>query len=485
MVRTRIAPSPTGNDIHIGNLYTALINWAWAKKHNGQFIVRIEDTDRTRYVEGSEQQILQSLADYGITNDEGPNVGGEYGPYRQSERLPSYMEAARLLVEKGKAYYSFATKEQLEEFRAKAQEKTKDIKDGGNAMKEELRKMIRDESVAAYTIEDAEKRIKEMKATSGSEVEYTIRLLVPENTDVTFTDLVRGNITINTNQVDDQVLLKSDGFPTYHLAVVVDDVAMKISHIIRAEEWISSTPKHVLLYDAFGYERPVFCHVPILRNPDRSKLSKRKNPVWSHWYLDQGYLPEAILNYLALMGWSHPEQKEIFDLEEFVRVFDLKDLSPVGPAFDPKKLEWMNGMYIRSLSVDALVDKLMAFYGSAYDREFVAKTVQLVQERIKTLAEYAGYVAFFMTRPTEYEQDLAEYKDILPKVASVLEGITDWRADVIGDAMLKLAEELGIKNGKYFGMLRVAITGKKISPPLNESMEILGKEECVARVKAV
>lgn len=512
-IRTRIAPSPTGNDIHIGNLYTALINWTvaqQAKKNDpatGQFIIRIEDTDRTRLVEGSEANILTSLASFGLKSDENPIDGGPHAPYRQSERLDLYKKYAHELVEKGAAYFSFASKEQLEEMREEAKkfgsEKAKELAsqsknagefavavvDGMTLMREHLKTMLRDPAVAAFTTAEAEARLVEAQlANPTGKPEYTIRMLIPESKQVSFTDLIRGEITFNTNQVDDQVLLKSDGFPTYHLAVVVDDVAMKISHIIRAEEWINSTPKHVLLYDAFGWERPVFAHVPILRNPDKSKLSKRKNPVWAHWYIEQGYLPEAVLNYLALMGWSHPEEKEIFPLDEYVRVFKLEDISPVGPVFDIKKLEWMNGMYIRGLSVDELTDKLIAFYEEfggdvKFERDFVTRTVPLVQERIKLLSEYAGYVSFLRERPTEYEMDLGEFADVLPKVAERLESVKEWKAEVIGEAMLALAAELEIKNSKFFGMLRIAITGKKVSPPLNESMEILEQEECVRRVR--
>lgn len=478
MVRTRIAPSPTGNDIHIGNLYTALINWTVARQNKGQFIVRIEDTDRTRYVEGAEQMILQSLKDFGLANDEGPNVGGDFAPYRQSERLPLYKKYAEELVEKGKAYYSFVTKEQLEDFRKKADETGKSMKDGGVTGKIEFRKMLRDSSVAAFTLEEGKSRIEKEK-------EYTIRLLVPESTDVTFTDLIRGDITISTDQVDDQVLLKSDGYPTYHLGVVVDDYEMNISHIIRAEEWISSTPKHVLLYDAFGWGRPIFAHVPILRNPDKSKLSKRKNPVWAHWYIEQGFLPEAVLNYLSLMGWSHPEQKEIFTMEEFIETFELQSISPVGPVFDIKKLEWMNGMYIRNLKPEILKKKLQEFYKDHFPTDLVEKTIPLVQERIKTLAEYKDYVTFLVEAPTDYEVELSEYDEVLPKVAETLNSLEEWTAEKIGDSMMTLANDLQIKPAKYFQMLRVAITGKKVSPPLNESMEILGKAECVKRINSL
>jgi glutamyl-tRNA synthetase len=464
MVRTRIAPSPTGEDIHIGNLYTALINWTIARKNDGKFIVRIEDTDRTRYVEGAEQKILNSLQKYGLLNDEGTNVGGEYGPYRQSERLELYKKHALELVEKGHAYFCFCTKERLDELR---------------------KSMIAEKKIPKYDKHCLRLSKEEIDANLENEVPHVIRLNVPVNKDITFNDLIRGDITINSDQIDDQVLLKSDGFPTYHLAVVIDDVDMKISHIIRAEEWISSTPKHVLLYDAFGWEKPIFSHLPILRNPDKSKLSKRKNPVWASWYLEQGYLPEAVLNYLANMGWSHPEQKEIFSIEEFIKTFRLEDISPVGPAFDKVKLEWMNGMYIRALTHEQLYEKIMEFIGADYDADLVKKTIPLVQERIKTLGEYLPMCEFIFTAPEEYEVPLTEHKEVLIQVATVLESINEWNTKEIGDAMVALASSVGMKNGPFFALLRVAITGKKISPPLNESMEILGQKECVKRIRSV
>lgn len=314
-VRTRIAPSPTGEDIHIGNLYTALINFAVARKNGGQFIIRIEDTDRTRYQEGAEQRILASIKAFGLLYDEGPDVGGPHAPYRQSERLPIYKKYAEELVEKGAAYYCICTKERLE---ALKQEQTK------NGQRTRYDKHC-------LAIQD------EVKQEIAKGTPYVIRLNVLPDKKMWFKDLIRGEISISSNEVDDQVLLKSDGFPTYHLGVVVDDHLMNITHIIRAEEWISSTPKHVLLYESFGWELPIFAHLPILRNPDKSKLSKRKNPVWASWYLEEGYLPEAVLNYLALMGWSHPEGKEFFSLEEFIQMFDLKRINVVGPVFDIKK----------------------------------------------------------------------------------------------------------------------------------------------------
>lgn len=463
MVRTRIAPSPTGQDLHIGNLYTALLNWAFARKHNGQFIVRIEDTDQLRKVDGAEEKILASLSAYGLESDENIQKGGQYGPYRQSDRLYIYKQYAEQLVKTGHAYYSFCSKKQLETFRMQ---------------KVNLKQALRQKDIAEFNIEAAQKRI-----SAGED--FTIRLNVPENHNVTFRDIIRGDITINTDQIDDQVLLKSDGFPTYHLAVVVDDHLMKISHIIRGEEWINSTPKHVLVYNALGFPLPEFAHTPILRNPDKSKLSKRKNPVWSEWFLEQGFLPEAILNYLSLMGWSHPQEEEIFSLDEFVRVFDLKDVAALGPAFDIQKMTWMNGIYIRNHSKDEFVDKVFTFFKGLYPREFILQVQPLVQERIKTLAEFKDYVDFFFEEPQSYEIDLTDSRNLLAKIASTLQEVEPWTADSIGHAMISLAQQEGIKNSKFFMVLRVAISGKKITPPLNESMELLGRKECIKRIQNI
>ncbi len=464
MIRTRIAPSPTGQDIHIGNLYTAYINWVFARKHKGKFIIRIEDTDRTRYVEGAEQKILDSFKAYGLDYDESVDKKGPFTPYRQSERLDIYKKHAEELIDKGKAYYCICTKERLDEVR---------------------KGMIAEKKVPKYD-KHCLSRQEEVKKEIEKGTAYVIRLNVPEDYEVVFQDLIRGEIKINTNNIDDQVLMKSDGFPTYHLAVVIDDHLMEISHVIRAEEWISSTPKHILLYESFEWELPIFAHLPILRNPDKTKLSKRKNPVWASWYLEQGYLPEAILNYLALMGWSHPEEKEIFDKDEFIKVFTLERISPVGPAFDPRKLEWMNGQYIMKLSDEELTEKLMSFYKEKkLSESFVSKTVPLIKERIKTLADYYPLISFLLNRPKEYEVDLSESKEFLSQVVTRMEAISEWKAETIGAEMIALAKELGIPNSKFFMALRVAISGKKITPPLNESIELLGKEESIARLQAV
>lgn len=456
MVRTRIAPSPTGEDLHIGNLYTALINWVVARKNKGKFIVRIEDTDRKRLVTGAETKILASLSQFGLDPDESPKHGGDCGPYRQSERLSIYKKYAEELVEKKAAYYCNCSQERLDELRKKQQS---------------------DKQVPRY-----DKHCLKNPPKKGP---FVIRLNVPEKGVTSFDDIIHGSILIENKIIDDQVLLKSDGFPTYHLAVVVDDYLMKISHVIRAEEWISSTPKHILLYDAFGWTKPIFAHVPILRNPDRSKLSKRKNPVWASWYLDQGFLPEAVLNYLSLMGWSHPEQKEIFSIVEFVQVFDLKDVKSVGPVFDITKLEWMNGAYIRKMKIDDLRFKIYEYYEKKYSEEIVGKTIPLIQERIKKLSDYLPLCEFFFEKPKKYEIELSKYKGMFKKLNDCLTKVENWKAETIGETMQNLAVELGMKNSEFFMAIRVAITGKKISPPLNESMEILGKTECLERLSRI
>jgi glutamyl-tRNA synthetase len=297
--------------------------------------------------------------------------------------------------------------------------------------------------------------------------------------------VIRGVISINTSSLDDQVLLKSDGFPTYHLAVVIDDHLMEISHVIRAEEWISSTPKHILLYQAFEWDLPIFAHVPILRNPDKSKLSKRKNPVWASWYLEEGFLPQAVLNYLSLMGWSHPEEKDIFDTEEFINTFTLERISPVGPVFDIKKLTWMNGQYIMRLTDEDLKTKILDFFKNEnLDEEIVAKSTPLIKERIKTLKDYLNIAKFLFQKPTEYEISLMDKKNIIAQILREVENIDDFSAKNIGDCLQPLAAKLEVSNSDFFMTLRVVMSGKKITPPLSESMEILGKDECLERLRA-
>lgn len=462
MIRTRIAPSPTGKDVHIGSVATALMNYAWAKKNNGKFIIRIEDTDQSRLVPGGEKKMLTTLQELGIIADESPLVGGPFAPYRQSERLDIYKKYAKELVDKGKAYYCTCTSERLTEMRTKQQAE---------------KKVPRYDRFCLSRQDEVKKQIE-------GGMKYVVRLLIPE-TEIVFTDLIRGEVRFHSSNLDDQVLLKSDGFPTYHLGVVVDDHLMEITHVMRGEEWLPSTPKHIILYDAFGWEKPFFGHVSLLRNPDKSKLSKRKNPVWASEYIEKGIFPEALLNYLALMGWSHPEGKDIFDLEEYIRVFDIKDVQTTAPVFDTTKLEWMNGEYIRNSQLEVLNVKLKEYIGKEYNEQIVEKSIPLVRERIKKLSDYLPLTEFLFKAPGTYEVPLEKYKDTLKLVAIKLGQINEFTAIKIGEAMVEVAKESGLKNSEFFQMLRIAITGKKISPPLNESMEILGKEECVKRIQAV
>ncbi|MBI2611250.1 glutamate--tRNA ligase [Candidatus Gottesmanbacteria bacterium] len=461
-VRVRIAPSPTGEDLHIGNVYTALLNYVFAQKNKGKFIVRIEDTDRTRLVKGGEERILTSLHWFGLDYDEGPDIGGPYAPYRQSERLDFYKKYAEELVQKGHAYYCICTPERLEQMRKdQAAKGLPPMYDGH----------CKNLQPTTYNLQPNTKHV--------------IRLNVPDSGTTDFTDVIRGKITFENKLIDDQVLLKSDGYPTYHLGVVVDDYLMKITHVIRAEEWISSTPKHILIYKFLGWPLPIFAHGPILRNPDKSKLSKRKNPVWASWYIEQGFFPEAILNFLALMGWSMPDGREIFTLSEMIKNFRLEDVKPIGPAFDLKKLEWMNGEYIRKFKIENLKFKITDFIGKKYDQNIVEKTIPLIQERIKKLSDYLPLCEFFFRRPEKREIDLSSKKDQLAQLVKSLERINNWTAPSIGQAMQDLVAKEGYKSSDFFMAVRVAITGKKISPPLNESMEILGKGEVVKRLQSL
>src|SRR5512142_1764426 len=335
-VRTRIAPSPTG-DPHVGTAYVALFNYAFARKHGGQFLLRIEDTDRERSSAASEAMIFEALHWLGLRWDEGPDVGGPHGPYRQSERTAIYREHAAELVRRGAAYPCFCTRERLDALREEQKARKQNFGYDGHCR--------------ALPREEAGRR-----AATGEP--HVVRLAMPAEGETVVADLLRGELRFDNAQVDDQVLLKSDGFPTYHLANVVDDHLMGITHVIRAEEWLSSLPKHAILYQGFGWEPPVFCHLPLLRNADRSKISKRKNPVSVNFYKRAGYLPEVMLNFLALMGWSMPDEHEEFTLEEFIDEFTLERISLGGPVFDVEKLRWLNGKYLRRLLPAQLLERL-------------------------------------------------------------------------------------------------------------------------------
>jgi len=462
MTRTRIAPSPTGQDLHIGNVYTALLNYSWAKRNNGKFILRIEDTDRTRLVEGAEGTIKNSLKWFGITYDEGPDVPGPFEPYRQSERLDLYKKYAEELIDKGSAYYCFCDSERLSSMRS--------VQEASGLP------TLYDGLCKRFSISEAKEKIKEEA--------YVIRMNAPEEGKTEFEDLVRGKIEFENKLIDDQIILKSDGFPTYHLAVVVDDHLMEISHVIRAEEWISSTPKHVLLYKFFNWDLPIFAHVPILRNPDKSKLSKRKNPVWVSWYISEGFLPEAILNFLALMGWSHPDQKDKFDLSEFISLFDPKDLKPVGPVFDVAKLEWLNGLYIREMNSEDLKRKLEKFYkddhelSAIFDSKHINLLIGLAQSRMKKLSEFKDLV----NAPQKQREFTQDEKKAGEKLLKMLYEIapSDWREEMILNRLKNFRDQEGVS----MKVIYFLITGKEQGLPLIETMiKIEGRDQVLQNLK--
>ncbi len=458
-VRTRIAPSPTGI-AHLGTAYTAMRNLAIARQNNGQFIVRIEDTDRERYVEGAVEVIFEAMKWLGLTYDE--------GPYTQSERLPIYQKHVLDLIKNGKAYYCFCTKERLDQVKTAA------------IAKKELPRY--DKFCRNLDPHESAKRA----ATEP----HVIRLKVPETGVTICQDIVRGPIEFQNSGIDDQVLLKSDGYPTYHLGVVVDDHLMEITHIIRGEEWLSSTPKHVLIYKAFGWELPVFAHLPVIRNKDHSKMSKRKNDVSILSHRDKGYLPEAINNFLGLMGWSHPQKKEIFSLDEFLKLFTLERITLTAPVYDLGKLNWLNGMYIRELSDIELTSRLAPFIPSDCPQTLVAQILPLIKERLVTLQDFEGLTDFFY-RDTTIDQQLLtkkftadEVQAQLATTRTVLEGLDDksWTSENIEQKIRSLAEMNDWKPGQYFMLLRIAVTGKTATPPLFETMAVLGREKCLARL---
>ena len=469
-VRVRLAPSPTG-DPHVGTAYIGVFNYAFAKANGGDFILRIEDTDRERSTKESEEAIFRALRWVGLPWDEGPDVGGPHGPYRQSERAAIYRDAAQQLLDSGGAYRCFCTRERLDALRREQKEKKLQF-----GYDRHWRDLSREES--------------DRRAGAGEP--FVVRLAVPLEGETSFEDLIRGRISIENAQTDDQVLLKSDGFPTYHLANVVDDHAMEITHVIRAEEWISSTPKHVLLYDAFGWQAPVFAHMPLLRNPDRSKISKRRNPVSLDWYCEEGYLPEALRNFLALMGFSMSDGREAFSTDEMIADFDWTRAGKGAPVFDLTKLQWLNGEYIRAMDPAALMERLeeVVLAGKDWDRDVVRRSLGVARERMKTLKDYETVCGFvFAEEVTPAREDLIPRKCDAAGAAGILESAAariaeiNWNSDAFEAACRELAEECGWKAGNVFMVIRVAVTGSRASPPLFESMDLLGRARSLARMR--
>jgi glutamyl-tRNA synthetase len=473
--RVRIAPSPTG-DPHVGTAYIGLINYIFARQGGGQFVLRIEDTDRVRFVATSEQMIFDALHWLGLSWDEGPDVGGPYGPYRQSERSEIYQQHADLLLANGTAYRCFCTAEELEASRAQQMAAKQQPRYAG----------------ACRNLTEAE-----IQANLAAQKPFVIRMKIPTEGSTTFRDELRGEITFEHAQVDDQVLLKSDGYPTYHLANVVDDYLMRITDVIRAEEWISSTPKHVLLYKFFNWPAPRFWHMPLLRNSDRSKISKRKNPVSLIYYRETGYLPNAMLNFLALGGGMPADINsgtEIFSLDEMIQHFEIKNISLGGPVFDLTKLNWLNGEYIRSLTFPELAGLLQPFFDQAgleASPEKLLAVAPLIRERIQLLSEAPAAADFFFVKelapydPMELipqKGDVALARRVLQHAQEALATVT-FDHDSLDQALRAAAAQLGLKAGPMFQPIRVAVCGRKDAPPLFETMAVLGRETCLDRIR--
>ena len=466
-IRTRIAPSPTGEP-HVGTAYVALFNQVFAKSRGGQFVLRVEDTDRTRSIPSAEQAILKALCWAGLAWDEGPDVGGAFGPYRQSERLAVYRQHVDELLAAGAAFRCFCSAERLDEMRREQQARGETPRYDGKCL--------------ALPSETARAR-----AEAGES--HVVRLAVPSEGECRFADGLRGDIEIPWRQVDMQVLLKSDGFPTYHLAVVVDDHLMEISHVLRGEEWLSSMPKHLLLYQAFGWEMPAHYHLPLLRNPDGSKLSKRRNPTGLDYYRRAGYLPEALLNYLARMGWSMPDEREVFGIDEMTNQFDIDRVSTGGPVFDAAKLDWLNGQYIRALPVDKFMNRVQAW---ALNRDNLAPLAPLLQQRAQRFSDLLPQVDYLLgDRPALQAEDFAhktlsaeDCRRILDHVGRRLDEVYEWRRDGLHNALKNLADAMQLKLRDLLAPLYVALAGRPVALPIFDSLAYLGRDLSRARLRS-
>jgi glutamyl-tRNA synthetase len=479
-VRLRYAPSPTG-DPHVGNIRTALWSWLYARRHGGQFLVRLEDTDQSRAVPGSLERILESLRWLGVDWDEGPDIDGPYAPYVQSERLEHYHAAVDRLLAQGDAYPCFCTPERLDEMREEQRKAgTPPGYDG------RCRVIPRDEASAR-----------------ASDEPHVVRFAMPHEGATTFSDLLRGEISVENRLLDDMVILKSDSYPTYHLAHPVDDEAMAITHVTRGEEWLPSAPRHVRIFEALGYEVPVYVHNSVILGPDGGKLSKRHGAKSTLEYRDEGYVPEALFNFLVMLGWSLDDHTEVISREHLIEAFELQRLSVTPAVFDTQKLEWMNGVYLRDLPAPRVADlfaerlerDLPSEAPRPVDRALVEALVPLVRERIKVLSELAELVGFFFTgdvttpeAPTlqgrPYRNDAAGALAAIEAATAALEGLSDWHSEALEELLRGVAEGLEQRAGSVFMVCRVAVTGRSVTPPLFESMELMGREACLERLAA-
>jgi len=475
MIKTRFAPSPTGF-LHIGGLKTALFSYLFAKKHQGHYILRIEDTDRKRFVEGGMEQILWSFTWAGLAFDEGPNIGGPNGPYIQSERLHLYKQYCDALVQKGLAYPCFCTPERLEKMREEQQKNHQAPKYDGHC------RML-DQQEVKERIQKGER--------------YVIRMKIPQNRTIVVHDLIKGDVIYNSNDMDEQVLMKSDGYPTYHLAVVVDDHLMEVTHVIRADEWLPSTPKHILLYEYFGWEPPAFAHVPPLLAPGgKKKLSKREGAVSVDEFAKQGYLPEAMINYLALLGWNPGTTQEFFTLEELQEQFSLERCQKAGAVFDYKRLNWMNGQYIRKKTIPELTQLIKPFIEQEpwyrEDDTYLEKAVVEIQPRIETLLDSKEMLRSFYEN-VPYEKDLIvnEKMNVTPEIAlqsltllhEKLTVLDPWEKETIQKTLLDIVQMHHLRNSQVFWPLRAVLSGKPSSPGAFEMAYVLGKKETLQRIE--
>ncbi|MFU0800999.1 MAG: glutamate--tRNA ligase [Xylanivirga thermophila] len=472
-VRTRFAPSPTGY-MHIGNLRTALYAYLIAKKHNGKFILRIEDTDQGRYVEGAVDVIYNTLNIVGMKHDEGPDIGGPYGPYVQSERQDIYKEYAQKLVESGDAYYCFCTKERLENLRHDCEARKMPFKYDGYCR-----------SLSKAEIED--------RIANGEE--YVIRQRIPDRGVTTFKDEVYGKIAVENETLDDNILIKSDGMPTYNFANVVDDHLMGITHVVRGSEYLSSTPKYNLLYKAFGWEIPNYIHLPLIMKDNGKKLSKREGDASFEDFYNKGYLKEAIINYIALLGWSPGTEQEVFTLDELIQAFSIKGLNKSSAIFDPNKLRWMNGEHIRRKSLEEFHELALPYYKEVIKDADIdpMKLSKLLHVRTEVLSEIPENIDFVEKLP-EYDVDLYVHKkmktnlenskEALIRAYDVLEKLDKWEEEIIHDILMDLVKDMGVKNGQVLWPVRTALSGKKFTPGgAIELAGLLGKEETLRRLR--
>lgn len=472
-IRTRYAPSPTGR-MHVGNLRTALYAYLIAKHDGGDFLLRIEDTDQERFVEGATEIIYRTLEKTGLVHDEGPDKDGGVGPYVQSERQAAgiYLEYAKKLIEKGEAYYCFCTQERLDS----------------------LKTTVNGEEIMTYDKHCLHLSKEEIEANLAAGMPYVIRQNNPREGQTTFHDDIYGDITVDNSELDDMVLIKSDGYPTYNFANVVDDHLMGITHVVRGNEYLSSSPKYNRLYDAFGWDVPVYVHCPLITNEEHKKLSKRSGHASYEDLIDQGFVSEAVVNYVALLGWSPEENREIYSLDELVEVFDYHNLSKSPAVFDVTKLKWMNGEYLKAMDFDSFYEMAEPYIREVIKKDLdLKKIAAMVKTRIEVLPDIAGHIDFFEELP-EYDISMYTHKkmkstaetslQVLTDVLPLLEAQEDYSNDALYETLSKYVEEKGVKTGFVMWPIRTAVSGKQMTPAgATEIMEVLGKEESLARIR--